>query len=42
VLACAILFSRYVRKRNIKDIVLRTYDAMELTEEEYQTKYNQK
>lgn len=42
ILACAILFSRYVRKRNIKDIVLRTYDAMELSEEEYQTKYNQK
>jgi galactokinase len=42
VLACAILFSRYVRKRNIKDIVLRTYDAMELTEEEYQTKYENK
>ena len=42
ILTCAILFSRYFRKRNIKDIMLRIYDALELTEEELQTKYNKK
>ena len=41
-LACAILFIKYVKKRNVKDIMVRVYDAMELTEEEYQTKYKNK
>jgi hypothetical protein len=41
-LTCAILFIKYVKKRNVKDIMVRVYDAMELTEEEYKTKYENK
>jgi len=41
-LTCVILFIKYVKKRNVKDIMVRVYDAMELTEEEYQTKYENK
>ena len=40
--ACVFLFIKYVQKRNIKDIMVRVYDAMELTEEEYQKKYKNK
>lgn len=39
---CVFLFIKYVQKRNIKDIMVRVYDAMELTEEEYQKKYKNK
>ena len=40
--ACVFLFIKYIQKRNIKDIMVRVYDAMELTEEEYQKKYKNK
>lgn len=39
---CVFLFIKYVQKRNIKDVMVRVYDAMELTEEEYQKKYENK
>jgi len=39
---CIFLFIKYIQKRNIKDIMVRVYDAMELTEEEYQKKYKNK
>jgi hypothetical protein len=39
---CVFLFIKYVQKRNIKDIMVRVYDAMELTEEEYKKKYKNK
>lgn len=39
---CFFLFIKYVQKRNIKDIMVRVYDAMELTEEEYHEKYENK
>ena len=39
---CVFLFIKYVQKRNIKEIMVRVYDAMELTEEEYQKKYENK
>ena len=39
---CVFLFIKYVQKRNIKDIMVRVYDAMELTEEEYHEKYKNK
>lgn len=39
---CVFLFIKYIQKRNIKDIMVRVYDAMELTEEEYQKKYKNK
>ena len=39
---CVFLFIKYVQKRNIKDIMVRVYDAMELTEEECQKKYKNK
>lgn len=39
---CVFLFIKYVQKRNIKDVMVRVYDAMELTEEEYQKKYKNK
>ena len=39
---CIFLFIKYVQKRNIKEIMVRVYDAMELTEEEYQKKYENK
>ena len=38
-ITCVFLFIKYVQKRNIKEIMIRVYDAMELTEEEYQKKY---
>jgi len=39
---CVFLFIKYIQKRNIKDIMVRVYDAMELTEEEYKKKYKNK
>jgi len=33
------MFVKYVKKRNVKDVMVRIYDIMELTEEEYQEKY---
>lgn len=39
---CIFLFIKYIQKRNIKDIMVRVYDAMELTEEEYHEKYKNK
>ena len=36
------LFIKYVKIRDLKDIMVRVYDAMELTEEEYQKKYKNK
>jgi hypothetical protein len=41
-LACFFMFVRYVKKRNVKDVMVKIYDIMELTEEEYQTKYKNK
>ena len=41
-ITCIFLFIKYVQKRNIKDVMVRVYDAMELTEEEYQKKYENK
>ena len=41
-ITCVFLFIKYVQKRNIKDVMVRVYDAMELTEEEYQKKYKNK
>ena len=35
---CVFLFIKYVQKRNIKEIMVRVYDAMELTEEEKEIK----
>jgi hypothetical protein len=34
------LFIKYVQIRNLKDIMIRVYYALELTEEEYQEKYH--
>jgi hypothetical protein len=34
------LFIKYVKIRNLKDIMIRVYYALELTEEEYQEKYH--
>ena len=41
-LACFFMFVKYVKKRNVKDVMVRIYDIMELTEEEYQKKYENK
>ena len=34
------LFIKYVKIRNLKDIMIRVYYALELTEEEYQEKFH--
>jgi len=34
------LFIKYVQIRDLKDIMIRVYYALELTEEEYQEKYH--
>lgn len=39
---CSYLFFEQVKKRNKKDITLRIYCALELTEEEYEEKFKNK
>jgi len=39
---CSYLFFEQVKKRNLKDITLKIYYAMELTEEEYEEKFTTK
>ena len=41
-ITCFFMFVKYVKKRNVKDVMVKIYDIMELTEEEYQEKYENK
>lgn len=39
---CSYLFFEHAKKRNVKDTMVRIHYAMELTEEEYDEKFNNK
>lgn len=39
---CSYLFFEHAKKRSVKDLMVKTYYAIELTEEEYEEKFNSK